>query len=155
DGAALLATLQQLGLINGASFQSVASGYIPVSELAALSATGNLGFAHESGMTTNAGSVSDQGDIAQHSNIARANFGVNGKGVPVGILSDSYAFLRGGAAGVASGDLPAGGVFVIQDSGNTDEGRAMAEIVHDVAPGSPLWFATANGGQANFANNII
>ena len=30
----------------------------------------------------------------------------------------------------------------------------MLQIAHDVAPGSKLCFATANGGQLNFANNI-
>src|ERR1051326_678126 len=32
---------------------------------------------------------------------------------------------------------------------------AMLEIVHDLAPGAKLYFATANGGQANFASNIL
>ena len=31
----------------------------------------------------------------------------------------------------------------------------MLQIVHDVAPGAALAFATADGGQANFANNIL
>jgi hypothetical protein len=31
----------------------------------------------------------------------------------------------------------------------------MLQLVHDVAPGSSLAFATADGGQANFANNIV
>src|SRR5947207_14994894 len=30
----------------------------------------------------------------------------------------------------------------------------MLEIVNDLAPGAQLYFATANGGPANFANNI-
>jgi hypothetical protein len=31
----------------------------------------------------------------------------------------------------------------------------MMEIVHDIAPGASLFFATANGGQAQFAQNIL
>ena len=31
----------------------------------------------------------------------------------------------------------------------------MAQIIHDTAPGASIAFATALGGQANFANNII
>src|SRR5262249_19520074 len=42
-----------------------------------------------------------------------------------------------------------------QASSGTDEGTAMMEIVHDLAPGAKLYFATANNSQANFANNII
>ena len=64
---------------------------------------------------------------------------------------------------VASGDLPGPGnpngnsmpITVLQDTPErTDEGRAMLQIVHDVAPKARLGFATANGGEVNFANNI-
>ena len=36
-----------------------------------------------------------------------------------------------------------------------DEGRALAEIVHDVAPGAAIAFHTADGGQANLAQGIV
>src|SRR4029079_4249293 len=35
------------------------------------------------------------------------------------------------------------------------EGSAMLEIVHDLAPDAELYFATANGGVAAFADAII
>ena len=41
------------------------------------------------------------------------------------------------------------------DTPLTDEGRAMLEIVHDLAPGAALAFHTAEGGQANFARGIL
>ncbi|MEI9956416.1 MAG: hypothetical protein WDM90_08975 [Ferruginibacter sp.] len=66
---------------------------------------------------------------------------------------------------MASGDLPGPGnpfgfttpVTVLQDfATGTDEGRAMANIVHDLAPGAQLFFATANvGGQPGFAQAIL
>ena len=35
-----------------------------------------------------------------------------------------------------------------------DEGTAMLEIVHDLAPGAALYFATGDGGVSSFATNI-
>ena len=105
---------------------------------------------------TNVGSVTSQGDQAQRSGIARTTYGVNGAGITVGVLSDSYNNLGGAASDVATGDLPSG-VIVLQDlpSGGSDEGRAMLQIVHDVAPGAKLAFNTAFAGMAGFANGII
>jgi hypothetical protein len=89
--------------------------------------------------------------------VARATFGVDGTGVTVGVLSDSFNCLGGAAADVASDDLSP--VTVLQELPNcgtgTDEGRAMLQLVHDVAPGASLTFATAFTGQAGFASNIL
>jgi len=107
---------------------------------------------------------------------ARQAFGVDGSGVTVGILSDSYNRATEAADGsgpvattasqdVSSGDLPGVGnscpgqsapVGVLDDSSTEgeDEGRAMSQIVHDVAPGAGLAFATAFNGETAFAQNI-
>ncbi|HTL10770.1 MAG TPA: hypothetical protein VL307_21000, partial [Chitinophagaceae bacterium] len=109
--------------------------------------------------------VISQGDTAQLSYQARKKMHVDGKGVKLGILSDSYDNLGTAADGVRGGELPGAGnpfndrkpVIVLQDLDNgtgTDEGRAMAEIVHDVAPGAEIAFHTAYLGQANFAQGI-
>ena len=91
-----------------------------------------------------------EGDAAHNAPVVRG-LGYNGTGVKIGVISDSVDYM---ATVQASGDLPA--VTVLQDSpGNSGEGTAMLEIVHDLAPGSTLYFATANGGKANFANNIM
>ncbi|MDX2303544.1 MAG: HYR domain-containing protein [Microscillaceae bacterium] len=102
------------------------------------------------------GSVTSEADVTMRAERARKVAGVDGTGVKIGILSDSYNILGGANAGVASGDLPAGGVTVLDegDPGNSDEGRAMAELIHDLAPGSDLLFATAIRGESAFANNI-
>ena len=66
-----------------------------------------------------------------------------------GGLADSYA----------TGDLnPTNPVNVIQDgpAGSTDEGRAMLENIHDIAPGASLAFATGDvGGDLGFGQNIV
>ena len=78
----------------------------------------------------------------------------NGAGIKVGVLSDSFNDLGGYASDQANGALPSVQVLADLSSGGTDEGRAMLQIVHDMAPKARLGFATANGGQLNFANNI-
>ena len=76
----------------------------------------------------------------------------------IGVLSDSYNCLGGANAGVASGDLPPSGVTVLKElsfcADGIDEGRGMAEIVRDVAPGAQILFRTAFEGEADFANGI-
>jgi subtilisin family serine protease len=118
--------------------------------------------------TLNSGAVQSQADKAIRADIARNNFGVNGHGIKIGILSDSYNALGGAVAGVNAGELPGIGnpagfvkpVVVLKDlsiSQNPnliDEGRGMAEIVHDVAPGAEIYFYTAFDGEADFANGI-
>lgn len=77
--------------------------------------------------------------------------GIDGTGVKICMLSsgvNSLALLQ------AAGQLPAVDVVAGQ-AGSGDEGTAMLQVVHDMAPGAALGFATANGGQANFANNIL
>jgi subtilisin family serine protease len=105
--------------------------------------------------TTNSGSLTSQGYISHTADYAVRGLGITGAGIKVGVLSDSASPARV-AALIASGDLPANTVVLTgQASSGTDEGTAMMEIVHDLAPGAQLYFATANGGQANFANNIL
>ncbi|MCB8761497.1 S8 family serine peptidase [Planktothrix agardhii] len=173
DSAQLLSDLKALGLQQSSVFGRVISGVIPIDALDEVAALSSLRFVrpaykpiinqlNEIDTTTpepiaNVGSVTSQGDQAQRSDIARTTYGVNGAGITVGVLSDSYNNLGGAASDVASGDLPSG-VIVLQDlpSGGSDEGRAMLQIVHDVAPGAKLAFNTAwLGGTVGFANGIL
>jgi Subtilase family/RTX calcium-binding nonapeptide repeat (4 copies) len=163
NGAALLSELQAIGLQHGASFKGIASGLLPVDQVGALLGVADLIHASESGMITNAGLVTSQGDVSMHADTGRSTFGVDGTGIKVGVLSDSFATVASPittmAQDIANGDLPAD-TTILQDfsdqlASQTDEGRAMAQIIHDSAPGASIAFATAFGGQANFANNII
>ncbi|MEL7038854.1 MAG: peptidase S8, partial [Cyanobacteria bacterium J06592_8] len=66
----------------------------------------------------------------------------------------NFPFLTDAADDIASGDLP-GGINVLDDIWiGKDEGRAMLQIIHDVAPGANLAFHTANGGTAKYAQGI-
>jgi hypothetical protein len=158
DAETLRRDLVALGLQHAAVFGHMVSGYLPIRSLKMAAALGTLRQARPAYAMTLAGAVTSQGDVAMHSNLARASFGVNGSGIMVGTLSDSYDCTHGAASDVANGDLPAG-VTVLQEltgcTSATDEGRAMMQIVHDVAPGSPLAFHSAFNGVADFANGII
>ena len=54
----------------------------------------------------------------------------------------------------ASDDLPARVTVLPGQGGRGDEGTALLEIVHDLAPGAELYFATGFGGEAQMAENI-
>src|SRR5438132_3768059 len=96
------------------------------------------------------GSKTSEGDTTHKASNARTTFGANGAGVRIGVLSDGVSHL---SASQASGDL--GPVTVLGGQiGLGDEGTAMLEIIHDLAPGAQLYFATAINGIASFARNI-
>lgn len=93
-----------------------------------------------------------EGDKTHDALGARAFYGVNGTGVKVGVLSDGVDSL---ASLEASGDLPPSVQVLPGQAGSGDEGSAMLEIVHDLAPGATLAFATADPDEATFAANIL
>jgi len=95
-----------------------------------------------------------EGDAAHGADLARVNYDVDGSGVSICTLSDSVDEL---ASVQATGDLPANVGILPGQSGipGSSEGTAMMEIIHDLAPGAELFFASANGGQAQFAQNIL
>ncbi len=92
------------------------------------------------------------GDVAHRTAQLRAALGVDGTGITVGVLSDGVDSL---AAVQASGDLPSDVTVLAGQAGSGTEGTAMLEIVHDLAPGAALMFATAFTSQASFAANIL
>lgn len=99
----------------------------------------------------------------------RSAFELRGKGQTVGVLSDSFDVAAGSAtdahADVLSGDLPGPAgtcegqqlpvdVLAEGPAEGDDEGRAMLQIVHDLAPHASLAFATAFESEESFAENI-
>jgi len=117
--------------------------------------------------TKNSGRAINAGDFAMRSDFARNGFKVTGAGVKVGVLSDSYDSQGAANADVTNGDLPGPGnidgkelpVEVIKDFPSalgtlSDEGRAMLQIVHDIAPDAELAFYTGFINAQDFANGI-
>lgn len=163
---ALLADLEALGLQRGATVGNVVSGRLPIEALPEAASLSSLRAARPSVAMTLTGAVTTQGDAAMRADAARGQFGVDGSGMTVGVLSDSYdtnpsASTRA-AEDIQSGDLPpASRIAILEEFGDdpsedsgSDEGRAMMQIIHDVAPGADLAFHTAFNGLANFAQGI-
>ncbi|MBZ5704478.1 MAG: S8 family serine peptidase [Acidobacteriia bacterium] len=99
---------------------------------------------------TGQGSVTSEGDATHRTADGRATFGVTGAGMNIGVLSDGVDHL---ADSQATGDL--GTVTILPGQGGAgDEGTAMLEIIHDLAPDANLFFATAFNGIDSFAQNI-
>ncbi|MCU0525238.1 MAG: S8 family serine peptidase [Elainella sp. Prado103] len=98
------------------------------------------------------GIVTSQGDRILRAQMARRKFRLDGRGVKVGVISDSFNVKQGAATNVRSGDLPGRGnpfgyqrpIRVLRDRRNgSDEGRAMLQVITDLAPGAELLFHTA------------
>ncbi len=162
----LVATIESLGGRNVSSYHRTVSAEFPPDRLAELAASSHLAFANPVISITNVGAVTGQGDRAMQTDIARADFGIDGSGLTIGILSDSFSCATsninpGGPfttteEDITSGDLPAD-IINLADltSGCIDEGRAMGQLIFDIVPGSALAFHTAFNGQADFAQGII
>ena len=152
---ALLAQIQQSGgtVVNSFPQFHHVRALVALDQLEKLAGSADVRFIGRARRAqTNTGSVDSEGDVTHRANTARSTFGVNGQGVKVGVLSDSIDYL---AQAQASGDL--GNVMVLpgQAGSGSGEGTAMLEIIHDLAPGAQLYFATAFNGEASFAQNIL
>ena len=91
----------------------------------AAAALGSLRLARPAYAATRAGAVTSQGDTAMRSNLARSAYSVDGSGVMVGTLSDSYNCMGGAGSDVSGGDLPAG-VMVLQEETGCASGTDKA-----------------------------
>ena len=99
---------------------------------------------------TGQGSRTSEGDVTHLAFAARGAFHVDGTGIKIGVISNGVSSL---VDSQAHGDL--GAVTVLPGQGGSgDEGTAMLEIVHDLAPGAQLYFATGSTSITSFANNI-
>ena len=158
DADALLGDLQSLGFQESSTWGSRISGRIALDAVDELAELDSLQLASAALRPwTNVGVTDSQGDAAMNADLARAQFGIDGSGVTVGVLSNSFNTSGVGsyAADIASGDLPAGINVMADYPGSTDEGRGMMQLIHDVAPGAEMAFHTAYSTEVDFANGIL
>jgi len=152
-----------LNTVTQSADQRAVEGYVALSDVNALAkAAGVSSVSLGLKPFTKVGAATSQGVAAER--VDRVPRGVDGRGITVGALSDSFdtatEFIGGGALTVhakddiRTGDLPPEGVTVLQDGAGADEGRAMLQIVHDIAPKAKECFATAFAGELQFADNI-
>jgi len=187
DPQKLKSALVGLGLQRASQYSNDVGGWLPVDQLDAATTLTELHAIRAAMPRTRSGAIQSQGDFAQNSDLVRTSNALDGSGVTVGVISDSYncypvyasngvpanglngyannGFNTTAAGDTTSGDLPAS-VNVIKDATCMnygapiqlpfgDEGRAMMQIIHDVAPGAGLAFYTAENSEADFANGIV
>lgn len=146
-----------------------ATGFLPLEDLRAVAAIPEVLVVEPFyGAVAAAGAVDDQADVTMRADLARSTYGVDGSGLKIGILSDSFDDRIGGtlsgngcyrtltgSAPQTTGDLPPA-VTVLDNGprGVTDEGAAMGELVHDLAPGAQILFHSAFNSEADFAQGI-
>lgn len=169
DAVSLRQSLVSLGATKISAQGPLLSAQVPLAALAKVAALPSLKFASPVLATTSVasqGSVVSQGDRSLNADTVRANTGLDGAGVTVGVMSDSYecnppAFVPGApsttaAQDVVSQDVPPG--VEVLDNGpcpGSDEGRGMAQLVKDVAPGADQKFHTAFNSLTDFADGIL
>ena len=155
-------------VIDPSSITSAVDVFFPINRLLELNTyTDIINFARPLYKTiTASGVTATQGDGAQKTDLVRESFRigtangtafVDGAGVKIGVISDSYdkqpsTGQSRATTDVINGDLPGAGnidfpvpVQVLKDypyGVSSDEGRAMLQIIHDVAPAAELAFNT-------------
>ena len=150
---ALLARIRVLGgtVINSVPKYRAIRAELPVvaiERLAALAAVQTIRSADEARTRKD---NTTQGDRAHRAITARTTHGVKGTGIGIGVISNGVRTL---AARQASGDVAAQVTVLPGQAGLGDEGTALLEIIHDLAPEADLYFATGLGGEARMAENI-
>lgn len=151
--------------------KGVIAAYVPVeraNDVARLAGVRSVILEHKPELRR--GKATTQGLATIHADKLNA-LGFLGQGVTIGVLSDSFNTAPNSvtndheAQDIKSGDLPGPGnpfgdtmpVLVLDEYPlpGTDEGRALLQIVYDIAPEAKLCFATAFTGEVQFAANIL
>ncbi len=160
---AQLIALGLTGIIDNGPHIYTITGFFPINNLQQLNTNSLIQYVRPLyPPISNAGQVTSQGDTTMRSHNVKARFGLDGTGVKIGVISDSYNSNLVAPNDVVQGDLPGASnpnntepVQVLADTKGNDEGRAMLQIVHDVAPKSKLAFRTGFLSAGDFAKGIL
>ena len=156
-------TLREAGMSVKATAEvpvPVVEGWIKATDLMTIASLGvSTGVTPIVGGGSDAGLATSEGVAAHRIPQALSSGASAGEGVDVGVISDSIGQVGGGIGeSQASGDLPPEVTVLKEDfaSGTVDEGRAMAEIIFDGAPGidSILFASGTAAGPADKADSI-
>ena len=143
----------------------IITGFFPIGSLTELNPLGTLiNYVRPTPPPIgNSGTATTLGDKALRSDLVRLGYDIGGAGVKIGVISDSYNTLPN--SDITNGDLPGSGnpferttpVQVIKEypyGPRSDEGRAMLQIIHDIAPEATLAFRTGFVTANDFAKGI-
>lgn len=92
------------------------------------------------------GPVTAEGVTMHKADLAQAR-GLSGKGQKIGVISGDVDHL---ADSIAQGELPADVQVLRQAAYNDDEGTAMMEIIHDLAPQAKFVYASTRDTNAEY-----
>lgn len=151
--------LENLGMNSITYRGKLLTGVLPISQVSNLQSIDGIANIRPAFAGVRSGLITTQGDQAANADLARAISGLSGNGIKIGVLSDSYDCFNQAASDISNGDLPDASLIDILDDtvcGNfvKDEGRAMFQIAHDMAPGADLAFHTAFKGELDYAEGI-
>ncbi len=152
--ARVVASVAALGgvVVHSAAGQSLVLARVRLRDLETIAAVPGVQRVRQPApMVPDAINVSE-GVAAHGADEAAAFFGVTGSGVKVGVISngcDSLGSLQG------SGDLPPSVTILPGQAGSGNEGCAMLEIVHDMAPDAELYFSSTGDTSEQFGQNIL
>jgi hypothetical protein len=159
----MLPDLEEYGFEVTACNDYTCSGYLDIVMFPAVEDLSTVQFIMPSMRSTQSSASKNTGVLSQAINalqvdkVRSAYPHLDGEGMTVGILSDSYNTRGGASTDIENGELPSDGVRVLREfsSGRGfDEGRAMAQLIHDIAPNATIVFRTAVEGTVDFANGI-
>ncbi|TDU90670.1 hypothetical protein EV138_4262 [Kribbella voronezhensis] len=154
---ASLASLGVSVLKNSADFKQVAGADLPSTGLLStsvpydkLDAVAGLGWVTAMRPSlrpaVDVGPVTTEGLQLHKADVAQAR-GLTGRGQKIGAISGDVDHL---AESVAQGELPADVQVLRQGDYDDDEGTAMLEIIHDLAPQAKLAFASTRDTTADY-----